>query len=174
MEGLKGMKIKLALTNDAAQIFEKIGIDPRRYTPAYDGESVGLDLYNVGHEVVLQSHHVWSALGERPTLIPTGIHVMLPPGTVGLIKERSSIVKSGLLCRAGVIDPGYSGEIFINLVNLGGKKVTIETGAKLPVQLVVVPCINQYETIHGEEFIKLTASNRRAQGSLGSSNREQG
>ena len=42
----KTMKIKMTLSQQAVDIFEKIGVDPFNYGPAYGGESVGLDLYN--------------------------------------------------------------------------------------------------------------------------------
>lgn len=159
----------MTLSRTGCEIFENMGMRVETYAPAYNGESAGLDLYNMGPEIVLQNHHKWTAFDERPTMIPTGVYVCLPLGTVGLIKERGSITKSGLISRAGVIDPGYTGEIFVNLVNLGSKKVSILTGAKLPVQLVVLPCLNDYETVTNEEYLKSTQSSKRLDGSLGSS-----
>ena len=43
--------IKFSLTLTAIEIFEKLGKDPRDYKPAYDGESVGLDLYNMAQAI---------------------------------------------------------------------------------------------------------------------------
>lgn len=163
------MKIKMTISKTGCEIFENMGMRISEYVPAYNGESAGLDLYNMGPEIVLQNHHKWTAFDERPTMIPTGVHVCLPASTVGLIKERGSITKTGLISRAGVIDPGYTGEIFVNLVNIGSKKVSIPTGAKLPVQLVVLPCLNDYETVSHEEYLKNTQDSKRLSGSLGSS-----
>jgi len=168
------MKINIALSKDAVFVLDSLGINPLEYGPAYGGESAGLDLYNVGPEISLPTHHVWTAMGEKPIMIPTGVFVSLPVGTVGLIKERGSVTKTGLISRAGVIDPGYSGEIFINLVNIGGQKVTIPTGAKLPAQLVVIPCFNDFKVITGNEFVELSRNNKREKGSLGSSDNQQG
>lgn len=163
------MNISFTLTKDAAEMLYNIGIDPLSYGPAYDGESVGLDLYNTGPEITLQTHHVWTAYGEKPTMVPTGVHIALPPNTVALIKERGSITKTGLISRAGVIDPGYTGEIFVNLVNIGSKKVTIEHSAKLPVQLVVIPCFTSFSAVGTKEYLEITQNSKRANRSLGSS-----
>ena len=163
------MKIKITLSQQAVDTFETIGVDPFKYGPAYKGESVGLDLYNTGPEVRLPGRNRWTAFGEPLIMIPTGVRIVLPQGTVGLIKERGSVTKTGLVARAGVIDPGFTGEIFVNLLNVGEKDTILPTGAKLPVQLITMLCFNQYETVSYTEYLSLTQNSSRAQGSLGSS-----
>lgn len=56
----------------------------------------------------------------------TGIAVEIPPGFVGLVFQRSSVYKTGLmLCNAvGVIDSDYRGSIsfvYRNLLGVGGR-----------------------------------------------------
>jgi dUTPase len=85
------------------------------------------------------------------------------------VKERGSIFRTGLLVRGGVIDPGFSGEIFVNLVNMGNRDVSIQTGAKLPLQLIVVPCLTQFEVISNLDFLEKTRDHQRQEGSVGSS-----
>jgi hypothetical protein len=75
------MKIKLTLSQQAVDVFEKINIDPFDYGPAYEGESVGLDLYNVGPEITLPSRNKWTAFSEPTIMIPTGVRVVLPKGS---------------------------------------------------------------------------------------------
>lgn len=162
-------EIKISLTDKALQILPQLGIDPASYGPAYGGESVGLDLYNVGPEISIPGRNKWTAFEEPPLYIPTGIRVCLPHNTVGLIKDRGSITKTGLISRAGVIDPGYTGEIFVNLVNVGERPTNIPTGAKLPVQLIVLQCHQQFSTVDYSEYLKLTQKSQRADGSVGSS-----
>ena len=42
---MEKMKINLCLTESGAKVLHAHGINPESYGPAYDGESVGLDLY---------------------------------------------------------------------------------------------------------------------------------
>lgn len=134
------------------------------YVPAYGGESAGLDLYCAGEVKFLRSPTATSA----SMLIPTGLHINLPKNMVGLILDRGSISKTAFVRRAGVIDPGYKGEIFVNLVNLDLS--TIKLGDKLPVQLVVVPFISDYKEVTLEEYNTMTSTSKRGDGALGSSN----
>ena len=163
-------KINISLTETGAEVLHSQGIDPENYRPAYDGESVGLDLYNAGPEIVLHGRNKWVAFEEPKCLVPTGLKISLPPNTVALIKERGSIASLGLIARAGVIDPGYTDEIFVNLVNVGERDTTIPAGVKLPVQLVVLPCLTNFNVISNLEFLTETKDAKRKTGSLGSSN----
>jgi len=164
------MKIKICLTEAGSQVLHAHGINPEAYSPAYEGESVGLDLFNAGPDVSLVGRNKWVAFSEPVAAIPTGLKIKLPKNTVGLIKERGSIVPSGLTSRAGVIDPGYTGEIFVNLVNVGERDTTIPAGAQLPVQLLVLPCYTEFNVISNLEYLEETTDSKRNSGSLGSSN----
>ena len=78
---------------------------PSRGTPG----AAGYDLYSTDGYVVLPGHRV---------VVSTGISVGLPPGTYGRIAPRSGLaVKHGLDTLAGVIDPDYSDEVRVVLVN---------------------------------------------------------
>ena len=60
------------------------------------------------------------APGER-ALVPTGIALALPPGTVGLVHPRSGLAARhgiSIVNAPGTIDSGYRGEILVNLINL--------------------------------------------------------
>jgi dUTP pyrophosphatase len=132
-------------------------LDREARVPAYstDGDA-GADLTSVA-EVTL-------APGER-ALVPTGLALALPPGTVGLVHPRS-----GLAARHGVtvvnapgtLDSGYRGEVLVNLVNLDPTEpFTIRVGDRIA-QLVVqhylhadfgvtdsLPASDRGETGHG-------------------------
>lgn len=76
--------------------------------------------------------------GQR-ALIPTGLHINLPAGTVGYVCPRSGLAaKHGITVTnaPGVIDPGYTGEILVNLINLGAYPYTIHSGDRIA-QLIV-------------------------------------
>jgi len=72
-------------------------------------------------------------------LIPTGLRINLPAGTVGYVCPRSGLAaKRGItvLNAPGVIDPGYTGEIFVNLINLGSEPYTVQRGERIA-QLII-------------------------------------
>ncbi len=161
-------KINICLTENAQVIFTRLGFDPSTYGAAYDGESAGLDLYNMGERTVLPGRNKWVAFGEKEALIPTGVRIKIPPGYVGLVKERGSIIKTGLKARAGVLDPGFTGEVFVSLINLGERDTGVETGAKLPVQLIVVPCENNFNVVSYAQFLEDNRDSKRREGQVGS------
>lgn len=74
--------------------------------------------------------------GERAA-VPTGIHLELPPGHVGLVWPRSGLaLKHGIDTLAGVIDSDYRGELRVVLVNHGREPFRIETGDRVAQLLV--------------------------------------
>lgn len=71
--------------------------------------SAGYDLFSSDSYVILPGHRV---------VVSTGIRVKLPPGTYGRIVSRTGLsVKHGLDVLGGVIDPDYTGEIKVVLLN---------------------------------------------------------
>ena len=68
----------------------------------------------------------------------TGLHIEIPAGYVGLVKDRSSVASAGMHCLAGVIDSSYRGELKILMVNLDSDTVLIKAGHKIA-QLIIVP-----------------------------------
>ncbi|GAA4385330.1 dUTP diphosphatase [Tsukamurella soli] len=84
----------------------------------------------------------------RRTLIPTGVAIALPEGTVGLIHPRSGLAaKHGLTIvnTPGTVDAGYRGEIKVCLINTDpDAAVDIKRGdriAQLLVQQVELPAV---------------------------------
>ena len=137
------------------------------YLPAYNGESAGLDLFNAGSKVTILPQAI--APKNNKLLIGTGLKMRVPKGYVALIQERGSITKTPLKVRAGVIDSGYTGEIFVNLINTSSEEYTLDSNAKLPVQIVVVKCDNEFEIVSEKEYLNLSASSIRKDGQIGSS-----
>jgi dUTP pyrophosphatase len=142
-------------------------IDVNSYTPAYNGESAGLDLYNAGDRITILPQTVLPK--SHKTLIGTGLKMKVPKGYVALIQERGSITKTPLKVRAGVIDSGYTGEVFVNLINTGSEEYTLDSNIKLPVQVVVVKCDNEFNVVSEEEYLDITLSSQRKSGKVGSS-----
>ena len=86
------------------------------------------------------------------TVIDTGVHIQLPPGTVGMLKSKSGLnVKDGIVSE-GVIDEGYTGSITVKLYNYGTEAKQFKAGDKIT-QLVVLPVlyvkVEQVEEIQG-------------------------
>lgn len=69
-------------------------------------------------------------------LIPTDIKLEIPEGYWVAVEARSSTSKQSLIVPKGVIDEGYRGEIFAQIINVGKKSVKIHHGDRL-VQLIL-------------------------------------
>jgi dUTP pyrophosphatase len=72
--------------------------------------------------------------------VDTGVHIELPPNTVGMIKSKSGLnVRSGLVSE-GVIDVGYTGSIVVKLYNHSDTPYGFKAGDKIT-QLVIMPIL---------------------------------
>lgn len=113
-----------------------------------------------------------SILPGRNVMLPTGLKFGIPHGYMLQVCNRGSMgAKKELLVGAHVIDSGYSGEVFIDLHNVGSVDQTIRPGDKIA-QLVMVPVIRvipietmNEESLYGMEPITIS---KRGDGSLGS------
>lgn len=143
---------KRALLDEAADCIQRltedhvlrVRLDPGAYLPqrAHDTDA-GLDLRTPVDAYV-------RAGGS--TVIDTGVHIQLPPGTVGMLKSKSGLnVKDGIVSE-GVIDEGYTGTILVKLYNHGTEPNQFSRGDKIT-QLVVLPVlyprVEQTEEIQG-------------------------
>jgi dUTP pyrophosphatase len=73
----------------------------------------------------------WNILPGETVAISTGLALGLPAGFGALIEDRSGLALKGLTTLAGVIDPGYRGEIKVVLTNLGRLSYTLEAGSRI-------------------------------------------
>ena len=73
--------------------------------------------------------------GDRH-LIPTDIRIELPEGYWASIEARSSTSKQSLIVPKGVIDEGYRGQLFAQVINVGKTVRYISHGDRL-VQLIL-------------------------------------
>lgn len=155
--------IRFTITDKLREILYKNGISPENYKPAYNGESVGLDLYQT-----TESHE----LPIRGRKIATGVKIALPLNYMGLILQRGSILKTQESHRAGVIDPGYTGEIFIGSHTLSDLAYSeyIGYGKKLPYQLVVIPVVTNFTYVDPTVYAEITSDSKRGEACLGSTN----
>ena len=95
----------------------------------------GFDIYaSEGATLGAQGDSKWVNAGW----IPTGLHIEIPRGYVGIVKDRSSMAAAGVYTHAGVIDSGYRGEVKVYLENGTPIKYTVQPGQKIA-QIVIVP-----------------------------------
>lgn len=76
-------------------------------------------------------------------LVGTGVAIETPEGLVSLVCSRSGLAaKHGVhvLNGPGVVDPGYIGEVFVNLYNSGCDDFHIRAGDRVA-QLLLVPVV---------------------------------
>ena len=123
----------------------QLGIE---FKPPRTGDA-GYDLYAVAEYQVEPMQRV---------LVETGLHLEIPTGYVGLVKDRSSVASAGMHTLAGVIDSAYRGELKILLVNLDNSTYFIEPGQKIA-QLLLVP-VHAEQVMFVESLEDLSATTR--------------
>lgn len=57
-------------------------------------------------------------IGQRPTLVPTGIALEVPPGFDAQLRPRSGLARKGILATFGTLDADYRGELMITLYSV--------------------------------------------------------
>jgi len=108
-------------------------LPPTRANPS----DVGLDLFfnpDDEKEVILK--------GGDTELFQTGYRFGVPHGYCLEVKNRSgNAAKRQLIVGACIIDPGYDGEVFVNLHNIGTDTQVILPGTKIA-QVIMYPVVH--------------------------------
>lgn len=168
--------IYMNMNQDLIRALAEDGLDPATYGPAYDGESVAIDLYNASPRAFVVPRT--AAATDDPEeyknvfkrLMPTGMRLAIPRGWGGFIFERGSITKTPLAKRAGVIDPGYRDEVFVNAVDLHPNvNYRVEPYAKSPFQMVFLLTNTNIVQVASAKFDELHSDSKRKDGKIGSS-----
>ena len=74
-------------------------------------------------------------------IIDTGVHIELPPMTVGEVRSKSGLnFKHGLTVPTGTVDYGYTGSIKVKVYNHSNQPYTFKRGDKIA-QLVICPIL---------------------------------
>jgi dUTP pyrophosphatase len=129
---------------------------------------VGMDLfYCPDGDKKLYNTNDFHIPPKASRLLPTGIKVEIPYGYMLEIKNKSGIAyKRQLLVGSCVVDPGYNGEVYINLHNIGSETQVIKAGDKVA-QAVMIPIIHcGIEEVETDQF--LNPHSKRGQGGFGS------
>jgi dUTP pyrophosphatase len=93
-----------------------------RYAHTGPWGDLAADLYSVA-EVTLPP--------RGSGIVPTGIAMAFPADYGALVEDRSGLAVKGVTTLAGVIDPGYRGEIKVVLTNLNAEPFTLQAGDRI-------------------------------------------
>ena len=102
--------------------------------------------------------------GERH-LVPTDIRIEIPEGYWASIEARSSTSKRSIIVPKGVIDEGYRGELFAQLINIGNNNVVIHHGDRLIQLIMHERVVKDFEVIEVDEL----SDSERGESGFGSS-----
>jgi dUTP pyrophosphatase len=138
----ESVRIKVLKLDEAARL--------PRYAHAGPYGDLAADLYSV----------VGATLAAGATMaVATGIAMEFPATHGALVEDRSGLAVRGVTTLAGVIDPGYRGEIKVVMTNLSGAAVEIKAGDRIA-QLRIVRRIEA----EFEEVSELVDASRGAAG----------
>ena len=79
--------------------------------------------------------------------VGTGIAMEFPLTHGALVEDRSGLAVRGVTTLAGVIDPGYRGEIKVVMVNLSGATVAIKSGDRIAQLRIVQRIQAEFEEV---------------------------
>jgi dUTP pyrophosphatase len=127
----------------------------------------GLDVFYSPEEEEVAGK--WIVPGKS-SLFSTGLKFGIPHGYMLEVKNRSGMAaKRSLIVGACVVDSGYTGEVFINLHNIGSEPQFIPPGEKIA-QVVMTPVVhfNAQETSSDRLYAEPITISSRGEGALGS------
>ncbi len=125
-------------------------------------DSAGLDLRACTDEEIC-------IMPGETAVLPTGLAVALPEGSVGLVFGRSGLgIRHGIVPAnaVGVIDADYRGEIMVGLANHSAEPYIIVPGDRIA-QLVILPVLTP-----SIEAVDQLSETVRGAGGLGSTGKE--
>ncbi|MEI9978992.1 MAG: dUTP diphosphatase [Edaphobacter sp.] len=114
LEGEEPVRIKVLKLEPRAQL--------PRYAHVGRYGDLAADLYALAGTTL--------GVGETAA-VATGLAMEFPSTHGALVEDRSGLAMRGVTTLAGVIDPGYRGEIRIVMTNLGATAVEINAGDRI-------------------------------------------
>jgi dUTP pyrophosphatase len=79
----------------------------------------------------LHAVSAWKIEPGETVAVPTGLALEFPATHGALVEDRSGLALRGLTTLAGVIDPGYRGEVRVVITNLSPLPHTIAPGDRI-------------------------------------------
>jgi dUTP pyrophosphatase len=143
----------VGVPQDAVAI-KVLKLDPAAQLPRYAHTGpfgdLAADLYAVAGAIVEPG---------ATMAVATGIALEFPATHGALVEDRSGLAMRGVTTLAGVIDPGYRGEIKVVVTNLGAVAAEVKAGDRIA-QLRIVQRIEA----RFEEVSELVEASRGAKG----------
>lgn len=135
--------------------------------------------YSAGIDFFVPNDFVTCVLAPgEDVLIPSGLKVGLPPGTMLMgadksgiassanakrragMKAKDALPESAVVIGAKIIDEDYPGEVHIHLINVGDEFVTIKSGQKVA-QFIIVPVLySTPEEVKSQEELRIPQTER--------------
>jgi dUTP pyrophosphatase len=140
--GMDTVRIKVLKLNSAAQL--------PRYAHTGPFGDLAADLYAVAGVTL-------AAGATMP--VATGVAMEFPATHGALVEDRSGLAVRGVTTLAGVIDPGYRGEIKVVMTNLSAVAVEIKAGDRIAQLRIVRRIEAQFD-----EVSELVEASRGAKG----------
>ena len=129
-----------------------VKLSPNIRTPSKSTEfATGLYIYSPTNYIIN---------AKDQSTIPTGLRIQIPPGNYGHLCSKSGLAMQHYIhVGAGIIDPDYTGEVKVLLLNLGHKPFQVSSGdaiAQLILEKISTPILHRVDT--------LPSTNRRDRG----------
>jgi dUTP pyrophosphatase len=112
------VKIKVKRLTEAARL--------PRYAHVGEFGDLAADVYASGDVVLARAGEAGSTAA-----VSTGIAMEFPSTHGALVEDRSGLAVRGVTTLAGVIDPGYRGELKVVMTNLSPEPVEIKAGERI-------------------------------------------
>ncbi len=149
----KELEHRINYTDSSQEVDTLIDFTPRRANKL----DAGLDLFSTKEVIIYPGDSA---------LVPTGVHIDIPEGYVGLLWSRSGLsVKHKLERGAGCIDAGYHGEVIAHIYNHSDTTYYIKEGEKC-VQMIITS-INTSDCEEVDSFDVVTSRGEAGFGSSG-------
>ncbi len=101
-------------------------LDPAARLPCYAHTGpwgdLAADLYSV-HDATVEP--------QKTALVATGLAMAFPADYGALVEDRSGLAVKGITTLAGVIDPGYRGELKVVLTNVTDSPIQLAAGDRI-------------------------------------------
>ena len=94
--------------------------------------------FDIGYDIGASNNITLKS--KEVTLVSTGIAINLPQQSAGFVLPRSGLStkhKITLINSPGLIDPGYTGELLVPLINHGDRDYDVKAGDRIA-QLVLI------------------------------------
>ncbi len=146
---------------------DRLAIPPQempQQDPHIRGGNIGEVALGYTEEQALLEAYRCLQCKNAPCIKGCPVAIDIPDGCVGIMWARSSTCIKGLQCLAGLWDPGYIGEIVLNMFNFTGGDVLVRKHERFA-QLIIVE-LNK--DIHVSEVPRLANRNKRGKKGLGS------